>query len=223
MGDRRQIRILIVDDSATARRHAEDLVTSLGHTVETASSGARALEMLGRGGYEMVLTDLVMPDIDGLDLLISIRRRWPELPVLMMTGHASLSSAVTALRRGIDDILIKPIYPELVAHRIDAIMEHRDARRKAAHAHKLEGALAMAGTAAHEINQPLTALMASAEMLGLTKDPERRRELITRIIDSAELLAEMTRRLADVVRFETKPYLDTTEIVDLDASSRGGR
>lgn len=214
-----KINVLIVDDSMTARHLVSEMITSLGHQTQTAASSLEALDMLNQGDFDLVLTDLVMPDIDGLDLLTSIRQRWPDMPVLLMTAHASLSSAVTALRRGVDDILIKPIYPELVTRRIEAIVDRRQSRHKTARSHRLEGALAMAGTAAHELNQPLTAIMASAEMLNLTQNPARVKELAARIINASEQLGRLTRKLARVVRFETMNYLDQTKILDLDASS----
>ena len=98
-------RILAVDDDAFFRALYHDLLTPDGYSVETASSGAEALERLARAAPDLVLLDLVMPGMDGLETLRRIREDRPELPVVMVTGQQDVRSAVEALKGGAADYL----------------------------------------------------------------------------------------------------------------------
>ncbi len=101
-------RILVVDDHASARQSVVDVLRHGGRTAESCSSGAEALQKLSARSFELVITDLQMPGMSGLDLIREIeRRRWP-IQVLMVTAHASIGVAVEAMRHGAFDFLEKP-------------------------------------------------------------------------------------------------------------------
>jgi CheY-like chemotaxis protein len=93
--------VLVVDDSVLDLRKAEKLLTKECHaTVKCANNGREALEMLRRELPDVVLTDLQMPEMDGLELVEEIRRQYPSVPVILMTAHGSEEIAVQALERG---------------------------------------------------------------------------------------------------------------------------
>ena len=101
-------RILIVDDETAVRASLRKAVAQEGLIVEEARSGEEALGMLSRLPFELVLTDIRMEGVSGLDLLAQIRNRWPDTEVILLTGYASLESAIQALRQGAHDYLVKP-------------------------------------------------------------------------------------------------------------------
>ena len=102
------MRLLVVDDDAVFREELAELLRDEGHEVAVAPSAPKALEALTEGEFEVVLTDLKMPRQSGLDLLRDVRQRWPRLLVVMITGYATVESAVEAMKLGAFDYLRKP-------------------------------------------------------------------------------------------------------------------
>lgn len=133
-------RILAVDDDAFFLALYHDLLTPDGYAVETAASGAEALERLARGVPDLVLLDLLMPGIDGLEALRRIRESHPDLPVVMVTGHQDVRTAVEALRRGATDYLTKPVQADEFRVTIRRLIEAE--RTKQEHAALVEENLA---------------------------------------------------------------------------------
>lgn len=101
-------RILIVDDEEPVRRSLRKALAQEGLVIEDAANGEEALHLLAQAPFDLVLTDIRMSKISGLDLLAEIRERWPDLVVILLTGYASLESAIEALRQGAHDYLLKP-------------------------------------------------------------------------------------------------------------------
>jgi DNA-binding response OmpR family regulator len=100
--------ILVVDDEEGIRYFLERFLTREGYQVVTASSGEAALARLASTEFDVVLLDLKMKGIGGMEVLADLRQRWPATSVIILTAHASLESAVEALRRGAHDYLFKP-------------------------------------------------------------------------------------------------------------------
>jgi EAL domain-containing protein (putative c-di-GMP-specific phosphodiesterase class I) len=105
-------RILFADDDPRMRAMLSDLLAGAGFEVTPCENGRRAVEALGTGFYDAVLSDIDMPDMDGLALLRAIREQDLELPVLLYTGGPSVETAVSALDWGALEYLIKPVAPE---------------------------------------------------------------------------------------------------------------
>lgn len=101
-------RVLIVDDHATARQSVADVLRHVGHDAVACSSGAEALAALRDGEFDVVVTDLQMPGMSGLELIREIERRRFGVQALMVTAHASVETAVEAMRHGAFDYLEKP-------------------------------------------------------------------------------------------------------------------
>jgi diguanylate cyclase (GGDEF)-like protein len=100
--------ILIVDDEESVRKILFEVLTEDGHLVDTAENGEKALELLQRKSFSLVITDIKMPGISGMELLAMIKRRIPETQVIIITSHASLETTLEALRHGAYDYLFKP-------------------------------------------------------------------------------------------------------------------
>jgi two-component system, NtrC family, response regulator AtoC len=101
--------ILVVDDEEGVRSFIADALAEDGHRVTQAADGEAALALLAASSFEVVLSDLKMPRLDGETLLKQIRRDYPETEVIVLTAHGSVSSAVDAMRRGAFDYLQKPV------------------------------------------------------------------------------------------------------------------
>ena len=101
--------ILLVDDDRLIRRSLYEMLMISGYQVTMANDGIDALEKLNKGRMNLVIADVRMPHMDGMQLLGEIKERYPDLPVIMMTGYASVENAVDAIRQGAFDYITKPI------------------------------------------------------------------------------------------------------------------
>jgi DNA-binding NtrC family response regulator len=123
------MRVLVVDDERTICAGVEKILVRGGHTVEKALSVADALRLLeANPAFDIVLADLMMPVAGGLDLVNAVRGRWPQLPVVIMTGYASISSAIDVTRAGAVGYLPKPFTPEELENAIERASIMRPAR-----------------------------------------------------------------------------------------------
>ncbi len=100
--------ILVVDDEGANRYSVSKTLQRVGYMVNEAASGEEALDLMGKQNFDVILTDIRMPGIDGVELLRRIKDEAPDAIVILMTGYASLGTAVEALRLGAHDYLIKP-------------------------------------------------------------------------------------------------------------------
>lgn len=103
-----EMRILVVDDEDSVRRVLSQVLSEDGFKVTEAASGAEALDQFEKTPFSLVITDIVMPEMTGIELLKKIKSRYPSTEVIIITSHASLSTAVEALRCGAYDYLFKP-------------------------------------------------------------------------------------------------------------------
>ena len=110
-------RILIVDDDLGQRSLLETFLHAQGYATQSAASGEAALQLLHEGKYAMMISDVRMPGMSGLETLRRVRQKHPDLPVLLVTAFADIRSAVTAMRDGAVNYLAKPIdLDELIAN-----------------------------------------------------------------------------------------------------------
>jgi len=125
-------RVLIVDDEPNIRRMVGALLTAEGYDVREAADGAAGVKAVEDEEPDVALIDLMMPGgMDGIATLAKIRERWSDLPVIMMSGRASLSDAVRATKVGAVNFLEKPLAPETVLLALGSALELRQARRAA--------------------------------------------------------------------------------------------
>jgi two-component system response regulator HydG len=125
-------RVLVVEDEPSARALLCGLLGQRGFEVSAAGGGKEALECLEVTDVDVVLTDLRMPDLDGLALLEEVRRRRPDVAVILMTGSADVHTAVRAMQRGAADYLTKPLEMDELTVVIDRALENGALRREAA-------------------------------------------------------------------------------------------
>jgi len=118
-------RILIVDDEEAIREVVSTLLTAQGYQCQTAGNGEEAINKMREGGFDLVLSDLVMPGVDGLKLIELVRGYDPEVPVIMVTAMHDISTAIEAMRRGAYDYILKPFEKEQLFLSVRRALEHR--------------------------------------------------------------------------------------------------
>jgi len=131
-GDPKASMVLLVDDEEITRQFYGDLLVEHGFRVVAVSSGAEALEAASRHPVEAVLLDIMMPGTSGLETLERLQQRLPDLPVIILTAHPSSQYAITALKLGAFDFIVKGLQPELLVvavrraiHRFAGVREQR--------------------------------------------------------------------------------------------------
>ena len=108
-GTERAGRVLVVDDDRSVREFLVAALSAEGHAVVAAEGGQRGVEMFRDGSFDVVITDIRMPGTTGLELLRTIKRQSPDVEVIVVTAHASLDTAIEALRDGAYDLITKPL------------------------------------------------------------------------------------------------------------------
>jgi putative nucleotidyltransferase with HDIG domain len=124
---RRPARILVVDDEAYVRSMIGATLERQGYEMKLAASGREALEMLELNTFDLVLTDIVMQDGNGIVLLERMHAQQPNLPVVMVTAIHDISVAIDSMRRGAYDYLLKPFEREHLVGTVQRALEHRQA------------------------------------------------------------------------------------------------
>ncbi|HEU0264650.1 MAG TPA: response regulator, partial [Geobacterales bacterium] len=118
-------RILLVDDDRFFREMYADLLRRERYDVDVADSAGEALNLLEKQRYALVISDMIMPDMNGLDLLLRIKRHTPSTDVIIVTGHANVESAIHALKNGARDYLVKPCNHDEFRHTVAlALQQH---------------------------------------------------------------------------------------------------
>ncbi len=126
-----QARILIIDDEPGIRFSLRGILEEdEGHLVSEAESAEQGLEILSREVPDVVFLDIWLPGMDGLEALLQIREAYPTLPVIMISGHGTIESAVTAIREGAHDFIEKPLSLERVVLAVNRALEVASLRRE---------------------------------------------------------------------------------------------
>ncbi len=120
--------VLVVDDEAAIRESLKDWLMEDGYRVTLAVDGANAVSLVEAHSYDVILLDLKMPGMDGLETMRRIKEISPDAEVLMMTAYASVDTAVQAMKEGAFDYLVKPFDPDEVELQIKKIVAHREMR-----------------------------------------------------------------------------------------------
>jgi DNA-binding NtrC family response regulator len=123
-------RILVVDDEEIIRDSMRYILEKEGHEVETAKDGLEALKKAENKPFEIVITDLEMPELKGIELLEKLQKITPETFVLIITAYASIETAISALRKGASDYIIKPLEFDDIIFRINRLLQHRKLERE---------------------------------------------------------------------------------------------
>jgi len=123
---RKIVKLLVVDDEAIIRESLHDWLTDVGYQVFTAENGPQALELIEKEGLKIVITDLVMPGMDGIELMKKAKELQPNIEVIIITAYASISTAIAAMKEGAFDYIEKPFCPERAELLVKKLASHQE-------------------------------------------------------------------------------------------------
>jgi len=179
-------RVLVVDDHAQARQSMAEVLRCAGHQVDCCSSGAEALRMIERQAYDCIVTDLKMPGMSGLELIIQLEQRRVGARVVMVTAHASVATAVEAMRHGAFDYIEKPFSAEQLERLVGQAIRHARllAGPRAESSARAPRAPVMIGSSApmQTLRQRIAQVASTPETVLITGESGTGKELVARTV-----------------------------------------
>ncbi|MDP6432684.1 MAG: response regulator, partial [Candidatus Scalindua sp.] len=118
--------ILIIDDERDQAEAIAESLRNVGYTCSTAESGNKVVDIIRRDRIDVVITDLVMHDIDGMKILKEIKEKAPDTEVILITGHGTVETAVVSMQKGAATYLLKPININLLRAAVEKVVEKQD-------------------------------------------------------------------------------------------------
>ncbi len=125
-----ETQVLLVEDDATARLLLGEVLTGAGYDVTTAQDGETALELLSKQTFDVVITDIRMRKVGGIQVLYAAKQYTSSPAVILLTGYGSLETALEALRAGAYDYLLKPVDPNDLLERVEGAMQRRQSEQR---------------------------------------------------------------------------------------------
>ncbi|WP_040011605.1 sensor histidine kinase [Desulfotignum phosphitoxidans] len=233
------IHILLVDDENDFRQIIAKRLKRRGIEVREADRGEKALQMLEDAPVDVVIMDVKMPGMDGIECLKRIKEKYDLLEVIMLTGHADIHGGVEGIKSGAFDYLSKPIELEHLVrkikqafHKIQRILAEKEARafkeqvqQQMVVAERLVALGTMASGVAHEINNPLAVIQDSAgwlqqilekpDMQGIPRRDDFNKGL-ERINKAVKRAGKITQQLLQAVKTQTTEMADPSTFVEVD-------
>ena len=233
-------RILFIEDEERLRKNIKILLADEGYDVETVRNGYEGIQKLKNEPYDIVLTDLKMPGIDGLSVLKYVKDHNPDVLVIVITGYASVESSIKAMRHGAYDYVTKPLdfdflklsieralekgrltkelksyYEDLEDRVRERTRELRETQAQLIQSEKLAVIGELAAVVAHEIKNPLISIGGFARLLkNKISNPEKAKEIADIIADEVSRLERILKNLLNFTR-ESEPNLKPKHINQL--------
>ncbi len=215
-------KVLVVDDEADMRWLLTGVLRDQGLEVVTAEDGQVALEQITRESPDVVLLDLKMPGLDGIQVLEQAKAVDPHMPVVIITAYGNLPSAVQAMRLGAYDYLTKPFDNDEILFTVRRALEKRELEAARLKAAKVAVILEVARAMDHNIRNPLTIIQGNTQLLARElKDPQAAQKLEA-IIEGCDRIIRVSQQLSSIVDPVTKPVPGIGEMLDLDKSEAAG-
>src|ERR1044071_1433455 len=171
----------VVDDEFTTRDLCKEFLETDGYEVETCDHPKKALALLSLKRYDLILSDLSMPGLNGIDFVKEVKYHYPSVSIVVMTAFGSVSSAVESMKAGAYDYITKPFPRDLLRATIKRCLESHNLKREISKMQnelfkkdKLAAVGSMAGAIAHRMRNPLSIIQMCAQYLGtrLTSNQE---------------------------------------------------
>ena len=195
-------RILVVDDEESLRLSLKFKLKSAGFDVDTAIDGEEALEKLKAKPADVVLLDINMPRMSGIEALTIIRQTYPQTEAIMLTGFADFSTAIECLKIGAKDYLVKPVDTTELVTRLRSLVRSRSTERALQEVHQ-----EYLGFLSEQLMDPLKKIGTTLEQISkLPGDAEKERkkllasarDLVDKLESKLELVADVAKRAEDV-------------------------
>ncbi len=217
--DRRKVRILLVEDDPDFGDSLDLRLSKRGYEVSRATTAEKALGLLDQDSFEMVISDIKLPNMDGIVFLEKVREQHPGLPVIMLTGHANLDTAKEAVRLRAFDYLLKPLddINDLVGPIEKAVEAERKQVEERIQSEKLTAIGQLAAGVAHELNSPLAGLLSLIRsFLQKTDKSDPNHELFGVMKEATEHAAKIVADLTAFSRQSKREFqpVDFHEIID---------
>jgi len=198
MKNRKKIKVLVVDDEAIIRESLHDWLSDSGHQVVMAEDGFQALEIVEQERPSIAIVDLIMPGMDGIELLKRAKEIYPGIEVIVITAYASIPTAIAAIKEGAYDYVEKPFSPERVELLINKLVEHQrlveeniSLHQKLEERHRFENIIAKSPKMKQVIELIKVVAKSNATVL-ITGESGTGKELVARAIHSQSYRKEKT-------------------------------
>jgi DNA-binding NtrC family response regulator len=234
MPDSEPVTVLLVEANPVQREMIRAALTDLGYRVTASASGLEAMELYQRAPHDVVLVDVVLPDIPGAEVLCRARQVNPDQCVIMLTAEGDGLSAVGAIRADDAAVLRRATEPSRRdgdGSEMEAIIsrslerrrlarENRELQAKLVEASRVNAVISLAAAAAHDMNQPLTVMSGITELLLMDADPEdpSYQDLET-LHRATQRLCDIVGKLSAVTARRSRPHVGDVETVDLERSA----
>lgn len=202
--NKKDARVLVVDDEQGMRDFLAYELSDAGYEVTTASDGCEALEQIKKQSYPVVLTDIMMPNMNGLDLLDEIKKINPYVEVVMATGFGQVDHAVKAMKSGAYDFIQKPYTVQEILMVIEKALEKsrlRQSRDAAVEASRAKSEFL--ATMSHEIRTPLNAIVGMTELLSETSLSGEQKEYVQILQRGSDTLLSLINDILDLSKVES--------------------
>lgn len=214
-------RVLLIDDDQGLLQALKLLMEQSGYEVVAAANAREGLAQLEKFQAEVILTDLMMPEMSGFTLLEKLQNSQPLIPVIVVSAYDSRQEILRALQRGAYDFVTKPFDTQLLRATVSRALEHHSLLLAQKHQRQTEAVIALAGAVAHELNQPLTVILGNIFLLQekLANMDEETAVWMEQIFKSAYRMSDIVKRLTKITWYKTQTYHGDAQIVDLDEAS----
>ena len=187
------VRILVVDDDPLILNSCRDVFAEEGYVTVVADSGAAGIQEIAKGGFDVIITDMKMPDTDGLEVLRAAEEKEPGTPVIVLTGYPTVANAIESVKAGAFDYVCKPLTPDELVLATNRALEHsrlllrnRYFRRRAGEDVQLENVIARSRAMIGVLNMVKQVAPTDSTVL-LTGESGTGKELVARAIHACSL------------------------------------
>lgn len=213
-------RLLIIDDDQLVLRSFKAILEKEGYVVITANSGKKAIELISNERFNLILTDLMMVDVGGIDVLKEAKKVDPDAVVVIVTGFESMETALEAMRHGAYDYLIKPCDEYDLKITVNRGLEKQAIEKKLLEVEKLAAITETAIKTGHEIKIPLETIFKELDIL-LKKSETLKKETmegINILSKEAKRIKKILEKLSQITRPVIIEYIGDIKMVDIDKS-----
>ncbi len=211
--------VLVIDDDEGECCLVEDILSEEGIRVVKAIGGEMGIRILSEREFPVVITDLRMPDVDGMAIIDFIRKRQMKSLIVVITGFVSVDSVIEALRLGAYDYILKPFSADLIKFTVKRAFDYISLRDEQDRLKYFEVISQLASTTAHEVFQPLTVIMGEAKGIYKEAGDGSIKDMANQILEEARKIRDIVRKMDNLHEYATKTFPGGFSIIDIEKGS----